>query len=148
MKKFKITAGIVWAFMCLILIIILFPGLNSFSSSASRLSFMRINPNYSGGEIAQKYITENCTVEVHKPVYDGLFKERKRGFVQVDWRGNLPVTLIDTIDYNLDNSPDFILKIDRTNSETELNPMSPKVRDVKISTPVSYGWAVRINLEK
>jgi hypothetical protein len=148
MKKIKIITGIAWAFICLILIIILFPGLNSLSSFAAGLPFMKINPNFSGGETARKYITESCTLTVHKPVYDGLLKERNTGFVQVDWRGKLPDRLIDTIDYDIDDSPDFILQIDRTSSATHLNPLNSKVMDVRISTPVSYGWAARINLKK
>lgn len=148
MKKIKIIAGITWAFAGLILIIILFPKLNTFSSSAGKLPFMKINPNYTGGEIARKYVTENCTLVVHKPVFDGLLKERKTGFVQVDWRGKLPDKLIDTIDYDLDKSPDFIIEIDRASSETNLNRLNSKVKDVSVSTPASYGWAARINLKK
>jgi len=148
MKRIKIIAGITWAFMCLIIIIVLFPGLNYFSNSASRLSFMKINPNYSGGEIAREYLTENCTLMVHKPVFDGLLKERKNGFVQVDWRGTIPDRFTDTIDYNLDNSPDFIIRVDRTSSQTDLNSLNSKIKDVSISTPTSYGWAARINIER
>jgi hypothetical protein len=148
MKKIKIIAGITWAFICLILILILFPGLNSFSSSAARLPFMKINPNYSGGEVAREYITENCTIVVHKPVFDGLFRERAKGFVQVDWKGNLPEKFIDTIDYNSDSSPDFVIQIDRAISKTILNPLNTQVRDAGISTSTSFGWAARINLKK
>ena len=148
MKRIKIIAGITWAFMCLIIIIVLFPGLNYFSNSVSRLSFMKINPNYSGGEIAREYLTESCTLLIHKPVFDGLLKERKNGFVQVDWRGTIPDRFTDTIDYNLDNSPDFIIRVDRMSSQTDLNALNSKIKDVSISTPTSYGWAARINLER
>ena len=148
MKKIKIIAGIAWAFAGLILIMILFPFLSNFSSSAAKLPFMKINPNYTGGEIASKYVTENCTLVVHKPVFDGLLKERKTGFVQIDWRGKLPEKFIDTIDYDSDRSPDFIIQIDRTSSKTVLNPINSKVINAGISTPASYGWAARINLKK
>lgn len=139
MKKIKIIAGITWAFICLILIIILFPGLNSFSSSAAKLPFMKINPNYTGGEVAQQLIEAGCTLDIRKPVFDGLFRERNRGFVQIDWRGNLPDKLIDTVDYDLDKIPDFRIKIDRINSKTSLESLNSKVKAVAISTPTSYG---------
>lgn len=148
MKKIKIIAGITWAFAGLIMIIILFPGLNSFSSAAARLPFMKINSNYTGGEVAKQLISEDCTLDIRKPVFDGLFKERKNGFVQIDWRGNLPDKLIDTIDYDLDRIPDFGIVIDRINSKTSLDPMSRKVKEIGISTPTSYGWAVRVELKK
>ena len=148
MKKIKIIAGITWAFICLILIIILFPGLNGFSASLAKLPFMKINPNYSGGEIAQQMISATCTLDIRKPVYDGLFRERKNGFVQIDWRGNIPDELYDTIDYNQDGIPDFRVVIDRLNLKTDLTRFSDKVGDVSVSTPTSYGWTVRVDLKK
>jgi hypothetical protein len=148
MKKLKIIAGITWAILCLILILILFPGLNSFSSSAATLPFMKINPNYSGGVVVKEMITAGCTLDIRKPVFDGLLKERKTGFMQIDWRGTLPEKLSDTIDYNLDGIPDFWITVDRKGSKTGLNPFNSRVKNVKISTQTSYGWAVRVDLEK
>jgi hypothetical protein len=148
MKKTKIIAGIAWAFAGLILMIIFFPFWGNFSYSIGKLPFMKINPNYTGGEIAMKYVTENCTLVVHKPVFNGLLKERKSGFVQVDWRGKLPDIFTDTIDYTLDKTPDFIVRVDKSSSKTDLTALNGKVKDVRISTPASYGWAVRVNLNK
>jgi hypothetical protein len=148
MKITKIIAGITWAFLCLILIIILFPGLNSFSSSAAKLPFMKINPNFTGGDVAQQMISKGCTLDIRKPVFDGLIKERKKGFVQLDWRGNLPDKLNDTIDYNLDGIPDFYVMVDRKRLKTDLQPISNKVKGVNTSTRTSYGWAIRVGLIK
>ncbi|MCX6300810.1 MAG: hypothetical protein NTW82_01375 [Bacteroidia bacterium] len=148
MKKIKIIAGIAWAFICLILIIVLFPGLNSFSSSLAMLPFMKINPNYTGGEVAQSLVMDNCTIDIRRPVFDGLFGERQKGFVQIDWRGEIPAEIIDTIDFDFDNNKDFAISINSKSSETILLPFNNKIRDVGISTPTSYGWAVRVNLKK
>jgi hypothetical protein len=148
MKKIKIAAGIFWAFLCLILILILFPQLNTFSSGVSRLPFMKINPNFTGGEIAERIVMESCTLVVRKPVFDGLIGERRHGFVQVDWRGGLPDIISDSIDYNSDRKADFIIKIDRKNNSTELMPLDPHVLSAGISTPTSYGWCLRVNLKK
>ena len=146
MKKIKIISGIIWAFMSLILIIVLFLGFNNLSGSAAKLPFMKINPNFTGGEIAQKLISENCTIDIRRPVFDGLLGERKSGFVQIDWRGNIPGVIVDTIDYNSDKNPDFIIRIDRADSKTTLAALNNKVRNVIISTRTSYGWAVRVKL--
>jgi hypothetical protein len=148
MRKIKIIAGVTWALAGLILILILFPGLNSFSSSAARLPFMKINPNYSGGEVAKQLFSSCCTLDIRRPVFDGLFKERKNGFVQIDWRGNLPGRLIDTIDYDLNGIPDFFVQVDRNSSKTQLVPFNPLVMNVEISTQTSYGWAVRVGIKK
>ena len=148
MKKVKIVAGISWALLCLILIIILFPGLNNFSVSVSRLPFMKLNPRYSGGDIANQIVTESCTLNIRKPVFNGFFGERDRGFVQIDWRGSVPEKINDSIDYDHDGTRDFVILVDRKDSKTELKPFSTKVKNVIISTPTSYGWAVRVGLTK
>jgi hypothetical protein len=148
MKKVKIIAGISWAFFCLILIIILFPGLNSFSVSVSKLPFMKLNPRYTGGEIANQIIVESCTLDIRKPVFNGFLKEKNSGFVQLDWHGTIPNTIKDSIDYDHDGNKDFCIFIDRKDSKTILYPINKKVISVLISTPTSYGWAVRVELIK
>jgi len=148
MKKVKIIAGVTWALTGLILIIMLFPFLNSFSSSAARLPFMKINPNYSGGTAASEIVSEGCTIVVRKPVFDWLIGERKKGFVQVDWRGNVAEKMSDSIDYDLDGAPDFLVQVDRSTLETLLVPFNPLVSNLKTSTQTSYGWAVRVGIKK
>ena len=148
MKKVKIIAGISWAFFCLILIIILFPGLNSFSLSVSKLPFMKLNPRYTGGEIADQVISKSRTLDIRKPVFNGFLKERNLGFVQLDWHGTIPDIIKDSIDYNHDGIKDFCVLIDRKNSKTVLDPINRKIKGVLISTPTSYGWAVRVGLIK
>ena len=148
MKKVKIIAGITWAFICLIIILILFPGLNTFSVSVSKLPFMKINPRYTGGEIANQMISASCTLNIRKPVFNGLLKERNTGFVQMDWHGTIPERYSDSIDYNNDGKKDFCILIDRKNSKTVLESFNRKVKRVFISTPTSYGWAVRVGLDK
>jgi uncharacterized membrane protein YfhO len=148
MKKVKIIAGICWAFAGLILIIILFPGLNGFSVSVSKLPFMKLNPRYTGGEISSRIISESCSLDIRKPVFNGFLKDRKSGFVQLDWRGNVPETINDTIDYNNDGISDFSVIINRKDSKTELASFNPLVKKVDVSTPTSYGWAIRVELKR
>jgi hypothetical protein len=148
MKKVKIIAGISWAFLCLVLIIILFPGLTGFSSTVSKLPFMKLNPIYSGGEIAERIITANCTLDIRKPVFNGFLKERNSGFVQLDWHGPIPEVIKDSVDYDHDGRNDFYISIDRKNRKTILDPVNIKVKSVAVSTQTSYGWAVRVRLIK
>ena len=115
---------------------------------AAKLPFMNINPNYSGGEIASRQITPSCTLDIRKPIFDGLFKERKNGFVQIDWRGNIPDQIADTIDFDMDSLPDFYIDINASNQVTKIKSLNRLVGDIGISTPASYGWAVRVNLTK
>jgi hypothetical protein len=107
---------------------------------------MKINPNYTGGEIAYERVHANCTIITREPVFDGLFRERRNGFVQIDWKGEIPENIQDTIDFNLDSIPDFLIRINTREPDTKLEPMTSKVIGLGISTPTSYGWAARINL--
>jgi hypothetical protein len=146
MKKVKSLSGIVWALLCLIIVLVLFPGLNAISGSVARLPFMKINPNYTGGEVASSIASVNYTKEIRKPVFDGLFGEKRKGFVQIDWRGNIPEILNDTIDYDLDNNPDFRIHISKTGAKTEIEPVNNRVGKVLVSTSTSYGWTVRVEV--
>lgn len=148
MKRIKIIAGIAWAFAGLILIIILFPCLNSFSTSVSKLPFMKLNPRYTGGEVSRQIAAESCTLSIRKPVFNRFLKERNSGFVQLEWHGILPELINDSIDYDYDGIKDFYISVDRNNSKTILKSFSKAVGDIKISTATSYGWAVRVALVK
>ena len=148
MKKVKIFAGIFWAFTGLIVIIAMFPSLNSLSGSVSRLPFMKLHPRYSGGEVAYQMVEQSCTLNIRKPVFDGFFNDRKSGFVQLDWLGTLPEVINDTIDYDKDGIKDFSVLIDRKNSKTDLVSVNKMVEKLEISTPTSYGWSVRVGLMK
>lgn len=148
MKKIKIIAGITWALAGLLVIIVLFPGLNNFSASAAKLPFMKINPNYTGGEVMLQRVNANCTLDIRKPVFDGLLGERKKGFVQVDWRGGVPENIADSIDYDLDGVSDFYIKIDRTLNKSEIEILNNKAIGFSVSAPTSYGWASRVEIRK
>lgn len=148
MKRFKIIAGITWAFAGLILIIILFPGLSGLSRSMAQMPFMKINPNYTGGEIAFRDSVSGYVTEVRDPVFAGLWKERKHGFVQLDWRGGIPEKISDTIDFDRNGKNDFHITINTITSETDIQAMDEKVESLNVSTATSYGWAVRVNISK
>lgn len=148
MKKLKITAGILWAIIGLVLILILFPRLNSFSKSASKLPFMKINARYTGGVVAKQIIEDKCTLNIHIPVFNGLFKERRTGFVQLDWHGAVPEIIKDSADYNNDGLTDFRVLINRSTSKTEFQSENHKVNGVIMSTKTSYGWALRVGLSR
>jgi hypothetical protein len=109
---------------------------------------MKINPNYSGGVVVKQLTSDGCTLNIRKPVFNGLIGERKKGFVQVDWRGVVPEMINDQIDFNFDGATDFSVIIDRKEGKTEFTSFNPGVKKIGISTPTSYGWAVRVELER
>ncbi|HKK41928.1 MAG TPA: hypothetical protein VJ963_05935 [Bacteroidales bacterium] len=147
MKKIRKLAGITWAFAGLLLIVILFPGLTGLSGLLAEAPFMKIHPRYSGGEKAYEIVRDHYTLEIRKPVFMGLVKDRKEGFVQLDWRGQIPGVINDTIDYDRDGVSDFSISVDTASNDTVLRSYNEKVESTGISTRTSYGWAVRVNLK-
>ena len=146
MRYIKYTLGIIWATLALILILALFPGLRTMSEGLSKAPFMKIHPRYTGGEITDSVKKSDHTLYIHRPVFNGLVKERMLGFVQIDWHGNIPDKISDTIDYNFDTIPDFIINIDTRNNITDLKKISAYVYDCSVSTPTSFGWVIRVNV--
>jgi len=146
MRYIKYTLGTIWAAIALILILILFPGLRTISEGLSKAPFMKIHPMYTGGEIIDSVKKSNRTIYIHRPVFNGLIKERMLGFVQIDWHGNIPNVINDTIDYNKDTIPDFIINIDTRNNITDLKKISAYVYDCGVSTQTSFGWVIRVNV--
>jgi hypothetical protein len=146
MNKIKMTAGIIWALVCLIVMTILYFSLGNFSAGLAKLPFMKLNPNLTGGEIVQQRVMDNCTLMIRRPVFDGFLGERRKGFVQIDWKGNIPEKLWDTIDYNMDSSPDFIIGIETAENTANLKALNPAVRNMEISTRTSFGWVARVNI--
>lgn len=148
MKKIKLLSGIIWALLCLVLVLALFPQMNALSGSFARLPFMKINPRYSGGEVVDHIVRHNYTIDIRKPVFNGLIGEKRNGFVQVDWRGQIPDVLDDTIDYDLDTRADFRIHISGSKQVTEIESFNSKVGKVLVSTPASFGHIVRVEVRK
>jgi hypothetical protein len=90
----------------------------------------------------------SCTLDIRKPVFDGLIRERKHGFVHLDWQGIIREGISDTIDFDMDSVPVFYIRINTEGQTTNLNPFNASVKDVSISTQTYYGWAVGVDLEK
>lgn len=137
-----------WALLGLLLMLGLFPGMDKMSASVSRLPFMKINPRYSGGMVMQSISNENCTLNIRKPVFNGFLKELESGFVQLDWHGNVPEIIKDSIDYDQDGIKDFSISIDRKNNQSKIEAYNRKVTGIHISTRTSYGWALRVGLKQ
>jgi len=150
MKKIKIISGYLWAILCLIIVLIMFPGLNYFSEQFARLPFMKINPVYSGGEVVQQIDKENYTLQIHKPVFDALIGESSKGFVQITWKlkYKLPELLNDTIDYDADGNIDLIIVINTDDGKTQITALNKNVKTLHASAQTESGWIVRVKLVK
>jgi hypothetical protein len=148
MKKLIAILGFAWAVVCLLIILIMFPGLNNFSQQLAKLPFMKINPKFSGGNVVKTIEYSNYTVNIHEPVFAALIGKSSKGFVQLDWNwtDSIPVQVMDTIDYNMDNLKDFIIGIDPSTENLRIISLQNAVGEIETSTRTDNGWLVRVGL--
>ncbi len=150
MKKILTVPAYLWAVACFILIPITFIKNDAFAKQMATLSFMKVHPVYSGGELNRTYeADDSLLISVNKPVAAALFGDRKQ-MVQVTFSkpGQLPGKIDQVIDYNFDGNPDFQVIINTTNGETKLIPIDRSVKSLWLSSKLKEDWVIRVNLEK
>lgn len=149
MRKILTIPAYLWALACFLLIPVTFVRNDAFAKQLSTLSFMKVHPVYSGGEVNRTYEKDSLLISLNKPVAVTLLGDRKQ-MVQVSFskRGQLPGMIDQTIDYNLDGNPDFRVIINTTNGETNLTPIDQTVKSLWLSSRLKEDWVIRVNLEK
>ncbi len=150
MRKFRSVLGYAWALTALPLVLVTFVGLNSWSRGFAELTGLEISPRFSGGKAACAVAHEGYVTTVNKPVFQGLFVETKKGFVQVKWTpsagASLPAQLSETVDFDRDGTPDFSVRLNTRTGEAELTPSSPRVLDVQQVLNLGEERALRVNV--
>ena len=79
MKWFKATLGYTLAFLALPITLAVFFGMPYFEELLVATTGLEVWPHFTGGEVVRKIEHEGHAIEIHRPVFDGLFCERKRG---------------------------------------------------------------------
>jgi len=150
MKRLLTIPAYLWAIACLLLIPVTFIGNESFAGQMAKLKFMKVNPVYTGGEITDSVNEPDLDTYIYKPVFEAFIGESKEGFIQVKFSSpsdTLPEIITKTIDYNLDDSNDFILEVNTATGKTIVTSMNPLVEDVNISSRLKNEWVVRVGLK-
>jgi hypothetical protein len=148
MKKTIQIFAYIWAIICVLLIPVTFMGNDQLASMLAKLSFMKVNPVYSGGETDRIIVKDSLIITINKPVFAALIGESSEGFVQIKFSDSthLPETIRQEIDYNNDGTGDFVLNINTFSNQTHLVPINENVRDLIISSKVKKDWIVRVGL--
>lgn len=119
MNKLRQAAGYAWAAAAFIAAL---AAITSYESLGTRIAAtgLRISPVFSGGEIARTLERKGYRVLVRRPVFDSLLREKKDGFVQVDFGPfeALPAVVKESLDLDGDG---------REESTLELDTAAPKV---------------------
>src|SRR5512133_1753249 len=145
MKKLRIIPAYIWASICLILIPVTFIKNDALAEKLARLPFMKIHPRYSGGAERIAYIDSGLHISVYEPVYSGITGKGSDGFVQVKFAGtaNMPATINQAIDYDLDGESDFRVSIITATGVTTLEKIDARVRSLQVSSRVKDYWLIR-----
>ncbi len=149
MKKLKAFIGYFWAVLCILIIMMTFMNNTGFAKMLAAFPFMKINPVYTGGEIAQEIDHDNYKTQIHEPVFEALIGESSTGFVQVVWTSedNLPDIIDEKIDFDNNGIDDFQITVNTTTAETSLIKLNENVISLSISSNLKNNWAVRINIK-
>jgi len=150
MKKLLSIPAYLWAVACLLLIPVTFVKNDTFAEQLAKLPFMKVHPVYNGGEINREYSKDDIDITVNKPVGTTLFNNPHKRVVQVIFSasGKLPEMIDQTIDYNFDNTPDFKVRINTQNGQTDLMPLDQYVKSLRASSAVKETWVIRVNIEE
>jgi hypothetical protein len=148
MKKILTIIAYSWAVLCLILIPVTFIGNGAFANILAKMSFMKVNARFSGGDLDHVVSKPDYKIEINKPVFTALIGESSQGFVQVKWVGKeLPLAIRDTIDFDNNGKADFIVNIDTHNGKTEFKVLDKNVLGLQVSSKVKDSWLIRVNLK-
>ncbi|MGE5607055.1 MAG: hypothetical protein ACM3YE_15370 [Bacteroidota bacterium] len=130
MKRIISKLAYLWALLALPIVLAAFIGNSFWAEKLITITGLQISPWDTGGEIVQTINHDTYQTLIHRPVFDGLIAERKKGFVQVDWRavgGVLPKKINEAIDYDRDGIVDFRIQWDTGRNDAEVIAASPDV---------------------
>ena len=85
MKRLFSFLGYTWAAIALPMVLATFVGNNFWAAKLASSTGVTISPWFSGGEVARTIDHGTYQTQIHRPVFEGLFREKKKGFVQVDF---------------------------------------------------------------
>ncbi|MDD5209723.1 MAG: hypothetical protein PHV36_10080 [Elusimicrobiales bacterium] len=110
---------------------------------------LRISPVFSGGELARTINRKGYSVFIHRPVFDALLREKKEGFVQVDWgpAEALPARLSETLDLDGDGRAESILELETAGPEVKLRTEDCRVGPAEKPLLVEKARTVRLYQE-
>ena len=110
---------------------------------------LKHSANWTGGEVVQTLEHGTYRTEVHRPVFDALIGEHKKGFIQVAWAppDALPARIDEEIDADADGQADFRIELDTGTRQATLTPYTPQVIDLQGVYHLGKSLAIRVALK-
>ena len=109
---------------------------------------LRIDPQYSGGEVARVIQREGYQIVVRRPVARRSPLQRVDPFVQMTWTpvAKLPARVSEEVDLDGDGTPDLEVAFDTASLRLEATPLHAGYRAVHVQGVVSFSELIaRVN---
>ena len=150
MKTLKGILGYIWAVLAVFIVLATFMGIDYFSKQLASATGITVSPWFSGGEIMRTADHGAYTTYLHRPVFDALIGEKRKGFMQLKWEPyeGLPPVVKEQIDYNGDKRDDFSITLNTHSGDATLTAHSPTVLSIEGPYRLKKGWAMRVILKK
>jgi len=145
----KSVLGYTIAVLALLIALATFIGMESFGRKLVSVTGIKVSPWMIGGEVVRVIEHEGYQTVIHRPVFDGLFGERKEGMLQIDWtpQQGLPLSSIDElIDFDQDGKEDFHIVLDPESNKADLEAINPRVISIEGCYALKDGRAARLLL--
>lgn len=151
MKRLTTILAYGWALMMVPLILATFIGMPFWAEKLVGFTGLRVSPWFSGGEVAQIVKHEQYDTIVHRLVFDGLIGEKKKGFVQIDFKaeeGPFPEVINEQIDYDQDGNSDVLINLNTKTNEVTFEPYNQQVIGLGEVLTLDKERIIRVILKK
>jgi len=149
MIKLKAFLGYTAAVLSLFVVLATFIANDFWAKEFVNITSLKVSPIYTGGEVNKTISFKDYNIKIHKPVFQGLFSDRSKGFVEIDYAGkNIPTVISQSIDFDGDGKYDFYIKYDTKNDKSEFKSLNRNVVSLQGVYKITTGYAVRVNLKK
>jgi hypothetical protein len=152
MNIVKRVLGYFWAGLGIPVILITFIGEEFWVEKLIVDSGFKVAAWAGGGEIVQTLQLADYQTRIHRPVFDGLFWEKRTGFVQIDWTSGetLPEQIDERIDFDRDGVEDFQITLNTQTNTAILVAFDPRVVSLSQEEVLVFEHArtVRVVLKK
>jgi len=151
MARLKSVLGYTVAALCIpiMIAVVLGPRVAPLGQALISATGLKTSANWTGGEVVQTLEHGTYRTEVHRPVFDALIGEHKKGFVQVAWRPDdaLPARIDEEIDADADGQADFRIELETATRQASLTPYSPNVLELEGVYDLGETLAIRVRLK-
>jgi len=137
--------------MAVPIVLVTFMGMNFWAEKLVAFTGLEVSPWFTGGQVLYTVQHDQHLTLVHRPVFDGLIRERRDGFVQIKWQPNevlLPMLIDEEIDFDTDGRNDFRIKLNTETNEAELQAFNDEIVSLDEVLVLGNERIVRIALKR